>query len=121
MSGRPAIEIEGLEVFAFHGVLAQERERGQLFLFDVRLEYLSATAAESDLIGDAVDYAAVCDRVVELAKAGPYNLLEHLADLIARDLLERFSVEAVRVRVRKPQAPIPHPFETVAVTVERRR
>jgi dihydroneopterin aldolase len=115
----PVIEIIGLEVFAYHGVHDFERRDGQVFRFDVRLRCSSAAAGESDDLADAVDYGAVAGRVVELATGGPHALLERLATVIAEDLLRTFPVDGVRVRVHKPQAPIPHSFDDVTVTVER--
>jgi dihydroneopterin aldolase len=117
----PAIEIRGLREFAHHGVLDFERERGQTFVIDVWLQCASAAAETSDALADAVDYSAACDRVVALAKGGPYQLLERLAAVIADDLLARFPVETVRVRIAKPHAPITHDLAEVAVTVERVR
>jgi dihydroneopterin aldolase len=114
----PVIEIAGLEVFAHHGVHEHERRDGQPFLFDVRL-VCPAAAERSDLLDDAIDYGAVCDRVVELAGGGPYSLLERLAAVIADDLSARFPVTAVTVTVHKPRAPIGHPFRDVSVTVSR--
>jgi dihydroneopterin aldolase len=112
------IEIVGLEVFAHHGVHDFERRDGQPFLFDVRLEG-PPEAEQSDRLEDTLDYGAVCDRVVELATGGPYNLLERLAAVIADDLLDGFAASAVTVTVHKPKAPIGHPFTDVRVTVHR--
>ena len=112
------IEIRGLRVFARHGVLEEERERGQTFVLDVWLDCARSPASTSDDIADAVDYSAVCDRVVELAAGGPYRLLERLAALIADDLVDRFGVARARVRVAKPAAPIGHELDEVAVVVE---
>ncbi len=117
----PGIEIRGLRVFAHHGVLDFERERGQTFVIDVWLGCSAAAAESSDDLADAVDYSAACDRVVALATGGPYKLLERLAAVIADDLLSRFPVDTVRVRVAKPHAPITHDVAEVAVTVERVR
>ena len=114
----PVVEIRGLEVFAHHGVHDHERRDGQPFLFDVRLG-VAATAGASDRLEDAVDYGAVCARVVELAQGGPYNLIERLATVIADDLAARFPVSSVEVTVHKPQAPVPHPFADISVTVRR--
>jgi dihydroneopterin aldolase len=115
----PVIEILGLEVYAYHGVLEHERQRGQTFLIDVRLVCRSDAATRSDRLADAVDYGAISSRVVELAAGGPYDLLERLAAVIADDLLDRFAVSMVTVTVHKPWAPIPHRFRDVSVTVER--
>ena len=114
----PVVEVVGLEVFAHHGVYEHERRDGQPFLFDVRLTG-SRASEQSDRLEDAIDYGAVCDRVVQLAEGGPYKLLEHLAALIADDLLERFPTASVTVTVHKPQAPIGHPFGDVRATVTR--
>jgi dihydroneopterin aldolase len=114
----PVIEIIGLEVFAHHGVHDFEREEGQPFLFDIRLEG-SPAAERSDRLEDTLDYGAVCDRVVEIAEGGPYNLLERLAAVVADDLLAGFAASSVTVTVHKPKAPIGHPFADVRVTVHR--
>jgi 7,8-dihydroneopterin aldolase/epimerase/oxygenase len=116
----PVIELRGLEVFAYHGVHAEERERGQTFLIDIVLEARFADATRSDRLEDAIDYGAVADRVVEVAGGGPYDLLERLAAVIADDLMATFPAARVAVTVHKPEAPIAHPFTDVAVTVERR-
>jgi dihydroneopterin aldolase len=115
----PIVELHGIEVFAFHGVLDDERRTGQIFRFDVRLECSHDRAAASDDLADAVDYAAVCDHVVAIGTGGPHKLLEHLATLVAEDLLAAFAVDAVQVTVHKPDAPIPHAFDDVTVTVRR--
>lgn len=113
-----AIEIRGLSVFAYHGVHPEERQNGQTFVLDVWLECPPSRADDSDELADAVDYSAVCDRVVELATGGPYRLLERLAALIADDLVERFGVTQARVRVAKPDVPIRHRLDEVAVVAE---
>ena len=112
------IEIRGLSVFAYHGVLPEEREQGQTFVIDVWLQCPPSRADETDELADAVDYSAVCDRIVELASGGPYRLLERLSALIADDLVERYGVTRARVRIAKPQVPIRHPLDEVAVVAE---
>ncbi|HUZ83132.1 MAG TPA: dihydroneopterin aldolase [Gaiellales bacterium] len=119
MSAPPVIELRGLRVFAHHGVLPQERRDGQTFVVDLDLRCARSAMAESDRLADAVDYSAVADRVVQVAQGGPYDLIERLAAVIADDLMERFAVSGVRVRVSKPEAPILHPLAEVAVVVER--
>ena len=112
------IEIRGLSVFAYHGVHPEEREHGQTFVIDVWLECPPSRADETDELGDAVDYSAVCDRIVELATGGPYRLLERLSALIADDLVDRYGVTRARVRIAKPRVPIRHSLDEVAVVAE---
>jgi dihydroneopterin aldolase len=113
------VEIRGLRVYAHHGVRDFERERGQPFVIDVWLHCRPSAAGQSDDLADAVNYSAVCDRVAELAAGGPYQLLERLAGVIADDLVERYPLEGVRVRVAKPHAPVKHDVSEVAVSVGR--
>jgi dihydroneopterin aldolase len=51
----------------------------------------------------------------------PVDLIETLAERIAGVVLAHPPVEAVRVTVHKPNAPIEVPFSDVAVTIERER
>jgi dihydroneopterin aldolase len=94
------VELEGLEVFGRHGVLEEERRDGQTFFYDIELEV--SDAALSDLIEDAVDYRAVAACVQEVSDGRNYQLLEALAAAVADAIVERFDVQRVRVRVRKP-------------------
>ncbi len=48
-------------------------------------------------------------------------LLEAFASAIAQMLLDRFPVERVKVRVRKPDVVLATPVEHAAVVVERAR
>jgi 7,8-dihydroneopterin aldolase/epimerase/oxygenase len=113
------IEVLGIELVGYHGVLEEERRRGQRFLVDVWLEPASAQAAVSDAIEDAVDYRDVVAAVREVSQAHAYQLLETLATAIAETLSGTLPVKSVRVRVRKPDVELALPVEHAAVTVER--
>ena len=110
------IELAGLEVFGHHGVNEDERRDGQRFLYDLELQV--GEAGSSDRIEDAVDYRDVAATVREVSGGTQFHLLEALAAAVADRLLERFPVEWVSVRVRKPDVALP--VEHSAVTVERR-
>jgi dihydroneopterin aldolase len=60
---------------------------------------------------------AACVR--EVSDRERVRLLETLAAALADVLVERFAVERVRVRVRKPHVQLDPPAEYSAVTVER--
>jgi 7,8-dihydroneopterin aldolase/epimerase/oxygenase len=111
------VELQGIRVHGYHGVLAAERERGQTFLFDVELEV--GVAGTSDRIDDAVDYRDVVACVREVSDARAYHLLEALATAVVDELVARFPVEEARVRVRKPDVVLDPPVEYAAVSVAR--
>ena len=115
------IELHGIVLHAFHGVLKQERRDGQRFVVDVELDLEDEEAARSDRIEDAVDYRGIVARVREISDDRAYHLLEALAAAIADALLREWPVTAARVRVRKPDVVLDPPVEFAAVSVERRR
>ncbi len=112
------VELAGLELHGHHGVTEEERERGQTFLFDVRLEV--GEGALSDRLEDAVDYERIAELVREISDARRFRLLEALSAAVADAIVERFAVERVRVRVRKPEVrPAGLEVEYSAATAER--
>jgi 7,8-dihydroneopterin aldolase/epimerase/oxygenase len=115
------ITLAGLRVRGRHGVYAHEREEGQDFVVDVGLELDLAPAAASDEVRDTVHYGELAGRLAEVVAGEPVNLIETLADRLAAVCLADTRVTAVSVTVHKPQAPIPHEFADVAVTIRRER
>lgn len=102
--GKSEIFIEGIKVFAHHGVFPEERKEGQDFLIDIRMEADLEEASRSDRIEDTVDYAAVARSVAEVATSCSFNLLESVCRAIADRILEDGKVSSVEVTVRKPNA-----------------
>ena len=115
------IELHGIVLHGFHGVLEEERRDGQRFLVDVELDLEHEQAARSDRIEEAVDYREVVARVRQVSDAHAYHLLEAFASAIADALVADWPVTVVRVRVRKPDVALDPPVEYAAVSVERRR
>ena len=115
------IELQGVELHAFHGVLDDERREGQRFLVDLELDLADEAAAASDSIEDAVDYRDVVETVIAVSDARAYRLLEAFATAIADALVEGFPLTRARVRVRKPDVVLSRRVDHAAVVVERRR
>jgi dihydroneopterin aldolase len=115
------VELRGVELFGYHGVLDDERRSGQRFLVDLELEPSDATAAASDRIEDAVDYRDVVAVVQSVSDRTAYRLLEAFAAAIADELLQQLPLRRVAVRVRKPDVVLGAPVEHAAVRLERTR
>ena len=115
-----SIAITGISQFGYHGVLDSEREHGQEFFVDVELRFDLAAAAANDDLQLTVNYAEVAERVAEIVAGPAVQLIETLAERIAAALM-LFPVEAVKVTVHKPSAPISVKFTDVSVTVQRER
>ena len=115
------ITLTGLRARGHHGVYDFERRQGQEFVVDVVLELDLEPAVASDDVADTVHYGQLAERLVEIVEGQPVNLIETLADKLAHACLEDHRVLAATVTVHKPQAPIPHAFSDVAVTLRRCR
>jgi len=115
------ILIEGIDVYAHHGVHPAERELGQRFVIDVELWADFDAAARADSLRLALDYTAVHRRVRETVAGTSFHLLEALSLRLCRALLREFPLERVRVTVQKPNPPIANFLGKVAVTCERDR
>ena len=113
------ITLSGLRARGYHGVYDFERATGQDFVVDVVLELDLAPAAASDDVRDTAHYGELATKVVAVVEGEPVNLIETLADRIATVCLKY--AEKITVTVHKPQAPIPHEFADVAVTITRER
>lgn len=113
------VRLTGLRVRGRHGVLAQERREGQLFVVDAELALDLRLAAEFDDLSRTVDYAALATDLAAVVSGEPVALLETLAGRLAQLCLDRPGVLSVTVTVHKPSAPIPVVVDDVSVTVTR--
>ena len=109
--------IRGLKAKAVVGVFDWEKQIRQNLIFDLDLRADVARAAASDTLEDAVDYKAISQRVVEFVEDSRYQLVEALAEAVARVIREEFAVSWVRVRIAKPFAV--RTAQEVGVVIER--
>ena len=115
------IRLEGIQIYAHHGVHAAERELGQRFVIDADL-FLDCTAAGlTDELERALDYSAVHERIRTMAGAQSFQLIEALAHHLCLGLLDEFNVEKVAITVRKPHPPLRDFQGEVSVRLERDR
>ena len=116
-----SVRINGIEVFAYHGVLAHEKETGQRFLVDVELGLDLSSAGSNDDLGQTVDYGLLARRVHDLVAYDRWDLIETVASRVADAVLQDPRVVTVVATVHKPEAPIEVKFRDVSVTVRRDR
>ncbi len=105
MSG-DKIKLTGMVFYGFHGVDPAERELGQRFVVDLEVETDLRPAGRSDDPADTVNYSHMYHLVKETREGPSHKLLESLAETIASGILDRFSVDSVKVAVKKPEVPM---------------
>lgn len=109
------IRVKGLKFSARHGVHPEEKSIPQAFEVDVEVSMNLSLPAAGDRIEDTVDYGRIVSVVREVMEGESCNLLERLAGKIIGRIEALAPGGAVTVRVRKPGAPLPVPFDTVEV------
>lgn len=111
------IFIKGLRVEAVIGVYDWERTITQPLIIDLELATDTATAAATDQVEDALDYAVIARRVIEITQDSSHQLIETLAEQLAALVLSEFAAKAVKLTVTKPGA-VPE-AQAVGVVIER--
>lgn len=114
------IRISNLEVFCHHGVYAEENTLGQKFLVSAVLYTNTRKAGRTDNLEYSIHYGEVCHDIKHIMEERNYKLLEAVAETIAERLLCKYTtLEAVRLEIKKPWAPIMLPIDTVSVVIQR--
>lgn len=109
--------IEGLLVKTIVGVLDWERVTPRLVRFDLELGWDIRPAATSDALEDALDYAAVSERITNFVENSRFQLIETMAEEVAKIVQQEFGVSWLRLRLTKPGA-VPT-AEGVGIIIER--
>lgn len=116
------IYIKDLEVYGHHGVFQEEKTLGQRFLISLELSLNLREAGTTDDLTKTVHYGELCHKVEEEFNKESYNLIEKATEKLAEFILLEYDlVQNVKVKIKKPWAPIGKPLQYVAVEVDRSR
>lgn len=109
------IYIDGLRVFARHGVYDFEKENGQYFLFWCEADVKGA--AQRDDIDSSVDYTKLISFIGGFIGSTRFELLETLLLKLLRAVLDEFpEIASVRARICKESAPVRAELSSVGVS-----
>lgn len=112
------IEINGLRLFARHGVYEDERLNGNTFEISIHLKYPIAEAMESDCLEQTLNYAEAVE-IIRLEMEKPSQLLEHVVGRIKSALLASYpDIYGGMIHLTKLNPPIPAEMQGVAVKIE---
>lgn len=98
------IFLRGLQIETIIGIYDWERETKQTVVLDIEMSSDIKKAAQSDAIGDALDYKAVSKRIISFVEESSFYLVESLSEEIARIILTEFKVPWVRLTLNKKGA-----------------
>lgn len=114
------IRIEGLEVYARHGVFPEENKLGQKFIVNAILKEDTRSAGLRDDLNESVDYGNVSQFIDCYLKENTWKLIEAVAENLAQAILLKYNlVKEVEIEIKKPWAPIGLPLQSVSVCITR--
>ena len=100
------IIISGLRLYAYHGVIEQERQVGAYFTIDCEVEADMKEAIEHDFVDGTISYADIYE-TIKREMATPSFLVEHAAGRIANAILHEYpKAKSVRIRLMKENPPM---------------
>lgn len=89
------------------GVPPEERRSPQWLRVDLELGLDLEAALREDTLSHTVDYAAVCETVLQVGRQRPYHLVEALAGAILEALFQQYPpLRSIRIRVWKVAPPV---------------
>jgi FolB domain-containing protein len=114
------ILLEGIRLEIRVGTTEEERSQPQLCALDLSLETDLRSAGRSGDLSEAVDYAEVFRSVKMLCTEKSFCLLEELGHQICQEVLAKFSVAGIKLKIRK-LSPFTPELGSVGVELERHR
>ena len=117
INNKDKVLIEGLTVLTTIGVYEWEKTIKQKLILDLEMSWDNKPAGESDDVSLCLDYFLVSQSVTRFIQSTQFELIECVAERVAQLVIQKFSVQWLKVKVSKPGA-IAN-ASNVAVVIER--
>ncbi len=109
------IIMKGIKLYAFHGVMEQERKIGANFIIDIKIKTDFRKAAISDSLEETISYADIFSDIKKEMEI-PSQLLENVCQRICNRLFLSYSnIEYINIRLFKENPPMNSDSEAVGV------
>lgn len=114
------ILIEDLKIYAYHGVLPEERNVGTYYIINAEIHTNLWNAAESDNLKDTVNYAEI-NNIIHQEMAIASQLLENVVGRIIKKLAEKFfKITYIKIKLTKTNPPMQGEMKGVSIEMEKR-
>tara|TARA_B110000908_G_C10179562_1_gene414954 strand:- start:790 stop:1161 length:372 start_codon:yes stop_codon:yes gene_type:complete len=102
------VALENYTVMAKHGYYEFEHEQNQPFNFSVWATIIDHSIAGK--LTNTLNYADIQIAIdAEIIDSKPIGLMETMSERIIKNLSTNEMVSKIKIRIEKPQAPLPHP------------
>lgn len=109
--------IRGLNIQTTIGFFEWEKQIKQTLVVDLTMGWDIKPAAQNDELAKTLDYAAISVEIEAFANANPVDLIETLAERMAKFLMDSYQIPWLKLAIGKPGAV--HNASTVGVEIER--
>jgi dihydroneopterin aldolase len=111
------IELNGISLYAYHGVHQIEKDKGGEFRLDVSFDYDASEAIASDAIDKALDYEKVF-QIVHLCMRERNDLIETAASSIKQQIEQKFvTLKNLRIKLCKLNPPVSGSIQEICVVI----
>lgn len=120
--GGDRIILTDLGFYGYHGLMIEENRLGQRFFIDLSCGVDLSEPGRTDQMSETISYAGIYDVVKAAFEEQRFKLIEAVGQHIVDRLFEAFpQINWVKVRVRKPEAPIAMVRGEAAIELRRHR
>lgn len=113
------ILLEKVKIYAYHGVLPEERQIGTYYYIDAEIHTDFSKATQTDNLQDTISYADIND-IIHQEMAIPSLLLERVAGRILERIEEKFpQIEYIRIKITKTNPPMQGEVQGAAIEIEK--
>ena len=95
-----------MEFYGYHGVNPEEKVQGQKFIVDVDINCNLSLTGQTDDLNDTVNYSNIYKLIKNIVEGPSFDLIESVAEKIAKSILSTTQADAVTVTVAKMNPPI---------------
>lgn len=114
------ILLEDLKIFAFHGVLPEERILGTYYLVNAMIEADLWEASRSDDLQQTINYADLNEIIHQEMKV-PSKLLEHVAGRIIDAISKKYpQITQISVKITKTRPPMYGEMKGVSISLHKK-
>ncbi|MCP4750578.1 MAG: dihydroneopterin aldolase [Proteobacteria bacterium] len=113
------IDINGLRLYAYHGVHPEENKLGQEFKIDLVLSVSYPSLLKDDRLDRVLDYGEAIQTVRQVFTGNTFKLLENAAQTILESLAEYPQIRRAKIHLKKMSPPIPSTIDYVGVIMEK--
>jgi len=96
--------IKNLEIETIIGIYDFERTTPQKVVLDLEMAWDNRKAADSENIDDALNYKTLSDHLKDYVGGTEFQLIETLAERVAKIVLEQYGVDWMSLTLHKPDA-----------------